>query len=169
MFPAKDLAIKVYISFMITKLFIDGSVNPQQRLGFGAYLSLRDEDKASEVHLKLFKDTSSTQLELETFLWAIEEINIETELSIYTDCQNIIGLPSRREKLEKSNYHTKTGKPIKHKELYKKFFCLTDKYPCTFIKVKGHKKSHLKDPIDKLFTLVDKGSRDALRKYVLKM
>ncbi|PHR54006.1 MAG: ribonuclease H [Arcobacter sp.] len=151
---------------MITKLFIDASVNPQQRLGFGAYLTVSNEDKVGQVQVKMFKDTSSTQLELETFLWAIEDISIETELTIYTDCQNIIGLPSRREKLEKSNYHTKTGKPIKHNLLYKKFFLLIDKYPCKFIKVKGHKKSHLKDPTDKLFTLVDKGSRDALRKHM---
>jgi len=150
---------------MIVKLFIDGSVNPQQKIGFGAYMSVSIENKTSEVHLQMFEETSSTQLELETFLWAIEGIDVKTELSIYTDCQNIIGLPSRREKLEKSNYHTKTGKPLKHSKLYKHFFLLTDKYPCKFIKVKGHKKSQLKDETDKLFTLVDKASREALRKY----
>ena len=154
---------------MITKLFIDGSVNPQQRLGFGAYLSVSDEDKISEVQLKMFEDTSSTQLELETFLWAIEDISIDSNLTIYTDCQNIIGLPARREKLEKSNYHTKIGKPLIHTLLYKKFFLLTDKHSCKFVKVKGHKKTQLKDSTDKLFTLVDKGSRDALRQYILEM
>ena len=154
---------------MIKELFIDGSVSPQQRLGFGAYLSITDEDKVGEVQLKMFEDTSSTQLELETFLWAIEDISIEDKLTIYTDCQNIIGLASRREKLEKFNYHTKTGKPVKHTQLYKKFFQLTDKYPCKFIKVIGHKKSTLKDQTDELFTLVDKASRNALRKYLLKI
>ncbi|MDF1879850.1 ribonuclease H [Sulfurimonas sp. MAG313] len=152
---------------MIVQLFIDASVNPQKRLGFGAYLSITDEGKNNDVQLKKFEDTSSTQLELETFLWAIEDIRIKTKITIYTDCQNIIRLPSRRKKLEKSNYHTKAGTPVKHSELYKKFFLLTDKYPCTFIKLKGHKKTKLKDPIDKLFTLVDKASRDALRTYIL--
>jgi len=32
-----------------------------------------------------------------------------------------------------------------------------------FIKVKGHKKSSLKDEIDTIFNLVDKASRRALR------
>ena len=150
---------------MITKLFTDGSVNPQKRVGFGAYLSVNDKDETGQVHVKQFNDTSSTQLELETLLWAIEDISIQTDISIYTDCQNILSLLSRREGLEQRNYHSKTGKPIKHTLLYQKFFHLCDKYQCTFIKVKGHKTSHLKDEVDRLFTLVDKASREALRGY----
>jgi len=151
---------------MITKLFTDGSVNPQKKVGFGAYLTVSNEDEVTHVEIKKFENTSSTQLELETLLWALESIEIITELNIYTDCQNILGLPSRREGLEQRNYFSKTGKPIKHALLYKKFFTLTDKFPCKFIKVKGHKKSNLKDEVDKLFTLVDRASRDALRAYV---
>ena len=148
---------------MITKLFTDGSVNPQKKLGFGAYLTLSDENEVSEVEVKRFEETSSTQLELETLLWALEEIAIEAPITIYTDCQNILGLPARREGFEQRDYHTRTGKPIKHTLLYQKFFHLTDRFQCEFVKVKGHKKSHLKDEVDRLFTLVDKASRDALR------
>ena len=151
---------------MITKLFTDGSVNPQQGVGFGAYLSVNDKDEVSQVQLKQFKDTSSTKLELETLLWALENIPLSTHLSIYTDCQNILRLPSRREGLEQRDYHSKTGKPIKHAQLYQKFFRLCDTYQCDFIKVKGHKKSHLKDETDKLFSLVDKASREALRSHM---
>jgi len=148
---------------MITKLFTDGSVNPQKKLGFGAYLTVSHEGELSEVRLKKFEETSSTQLELETLLWALEDIKIQTALIIYTDCQNVLGLSQRRKGFEERNYHTKTGKPLKHAGLYQKFFLLTDKFSCEFVKVKGHKKSHLKDDIDRLFTLVDKASRDALR------
>jgi len=151
---------------MINKLFTDGSVNPQKKVGFGAYLTVSNENIISDIEIQKFENTSSTQLELETLLWALETIEITTELIIYTDCQNILGLPSRREGLEKRNYFSKTGKPIKHTLLYKKFFLLTDKYPCKFIKVKGHKKASLKDEIDNLFTLVDKASRDALRAHI---
>ena len=153
----------MYSSPMITKLFTDGSVNPQKKLGFGAYLTVSDDGKTSDVKLKKFHQTSSTQLEVETLLWALEDISVESTLTIYTDCQNILGLASRREGFEKNDYHTKTGKLLKHAELYKKFFVVTDRVDCEFVKVKGHKKSHLKDEIDRLFTLVDKASRDALR------
>jgi len=151
---------------MITKLFTDGSVNPQKKVGFGAYLTVTNKGDVSKVETKKFENTSSTQLELEALLWAVESIDITTDLCIYTDCQNILGLPSRREGLEKRNYHSKTGKLLKHSLLYQRFFTLIDRYSCTFIKVKGHKKSYLKDEVDNLFTLVDKASRDALRAHL---
>lgn len=153
---------------MIAKLFTDASVNPQKKVGFGAYLCVSITDEVSQVHLKQFNDTSSTQLELETLLWALEDISILESICIYTDCQNILNLSSRREGLEQRNYFSKTGKPIKHAQLYQKFFKLCDKHQCKFIKVKGHKKSYLKDEANKLFTLVDKASRNALRNYINK-
>jgi ribonuclease HI len=151
---------------MIKKLFTDGSVNPQKKIGFGAYLTVSDSGEVSEVELKKFEDTSSTQLELETLLWAFDDISMDDELTVYTDCQNILGLFSRRTGFEERQYHSKTGKPIKHALLYQRFFDVTDRYRCKFVKVKGHKKSHLKDEVDRLFTLVDRASRDALRSYM---
>ncbi len=51
--------------------------------------------------------------------------------------------------------------------IYKKFFKITDRIDCEFIKVKGHKKSSTKNEIDNIFTLVDKATRNALREYIL--
>ena len=88
------------------KLFTDSSVNPQLKIGFAAFLKVTDEKVSLEeikkdIKIKRFENTSSTKLELQTFLWAIEEINLNTSflIEVYTDCQNIIGLPNRKEKL----------------------------------------------------------------------
>jgi len=154
------------------KLFCDGSVNPQQKIGFAAYFILEDEKKDIDevkktIKTKKFDDTSSTKLELEALLWALEDENlVGKDIIIFTDCQNILGLETRREKLEKNNYKTSTGKIVKNQELYKKFYEVTDKLNCTFEKIKGHKKSSLKDDMDRLFNLVDKASRKALREYI---
>ena len=150
-------------------LFTDASVNPKSNIGYGAYLLL-DKDKLQNsalikhVKTKKFENTSSTKLELEALLWAFSEINHKScEIVIYTDCQNIISLNDRRNKLEDNNYMTRNNKLIKNHELYKSFFKITDLFICTFIKIKGHKKKEMKDEIDKIFTLVDKASRAALR------
>jgi len=141
------------------KLFTDSSVNPQKKIGFGSFLVVQNENILFEnlkesIKTKEFENTSSTKLELETLLWALEEIknNEDCIIEVYTDCQNIIGLKNRREKLETAN-----------NELYKEFFEKIDKMNLVFIKVKGHKKSSLKDEIDTIFNLVDKASRRALR------
>ena len=154
------------------KLFIDGSLNPQKKIGYGAYLLLKDEEEKLEnlknkIVLKRFEDTSSTKLEVETFLWAIKDIDIkDLKIDIYTDCQNLIGLESRKEKLQKSQYLNSKGKLIKNHLLYKEFFILIEKYNLKFFKIKGHKKNSLKDDMDKIFNLVDKASREYLRKDI---
>ena len=149
------------------KLFCDSSVNPQSKIGIAAFLYYEDDFKnESKIYTKQFEDTSSTKLELQTFLWAIKELDKFDKFEVYTDCQNIFSLLNRREKLESNNYKTSTNKEVKNQILYKEFYIVIDKNECNFIKVKGHKKSSEKDDIDKIFSKVDKASRQALRKHL---
>lgn len=149
------------------KLFCDGSVNPKTNIGFGAYFIYGESKEKQDIKIKKFEDTSSTKLELEVLLWALESEELKDyKVEVFTDCQNILKLNGRREKLEKSSYTSKTGKKIKNEELYKNFFMFYDKLNLEFIKVKGHKKTSQKDEIDSLFNLVDKASRKALRNNI---
>lgn len=153
-------------------LFTDGSVDPKLNIGFGAYLIIKEEsydlnELKLNVKLKRFINTSSTKLEVQTILWALEDLkDAESKIYVYTDCQNILTLKDRRERFEKNNYASKKNILIKNHELYKAFYILTDKLNCEFIKVKGHKVSNKKDDIDNIFTIVDKASRNALREDV---
>ena len=152
------------------KLFCDGSVNPQKKIGFASYFIYKQNDTIElakdNIKIKKFENTSSTKLELEGLLWALEDCElIGKDIIIYTDCQNILGLEQRREKLESNNYKTSSGKILKNHTLYKHFYEKIDTLHCTFVKVKGHKPSQNKNNIDELFTLVDKASRNALRSY----
>lgn len=155
------------------KLFTDSSVNPQQKIGFGSYLFLEEENLSFEemkknIKIKKFTDTSSTKLELQTLLWALDEINNKDFIiEVYTDCQNIIGLKDRKEKLEKNHFCSSSGKPMNNSELYKEFLKKIDVLDIEFIKVKGHKKNSLKDEIDTIFNLVDRASRIALRENIV--
>ncbi len=152
-------------------LFTDASVNPKLNIGYGAWLIVPREgllldNLKTRVKVKRFENTSSTKLELQTLLWAIDEIKKvkkDCKITVYTDSQNITGLRRRRDRLEKNNYLSRKNKPIKNYKLYCKFYGMIDELDIKFIKVKGHKISTQKDEIDKLFTLVDRASRNALR------
>ncbi|MBL1215001.1 MAG: ribonuclease H [Ignavibacteriae bacterium] len=152
-------------------LFTDGSVNTKVKTGYGAYLAVNDlslsiDQIGSSVKLKRFENTSSTKLELQTLLWALNEIkSMENNIIVYTDSQNILGLQKRRTRLEGNDYRTKQNKLLKNHELYKEFFKLIDQLDCEFIKVDGHMPTRNKSDIDKLFSLVDKASRNALRNH----
>ena len=157
--------------YLSLNIFTDGSVHPQSGIGYGAYLIISDVDLAIEmlrtqVKVQRFEGTSSTKLELQVLLSALNEINdLSYKANIYTDSQNIVRLPLRKEYLQENNYRSKKNELIKNHLLYKEFYKITSNLDCDFTKVKGHKVSRDKDKIDRVFNLVDKASRAALRSF----
>ena len=147
---------------------------PKSKIGYGAYFVLQrfteyGTSKSPEIHSKRFEQTSSTKAELQTFLWALESVeNISKDITVYTDCQNIIGLRARRERLEARNYYSKKGRLLRDYELYQAFFQRLDDMNITIIKVKGHRPSQSQNQIERLFSLVDKESRRVLRTAIQK-
>lgn len=154
-------------------LFTDGSVDTKSKIGFGAFLFISELAIShtlaeQNIHLKRFEETSSSKLELQTLICALNSISVDNiKLIVFTDSQNIIGLPGRREKLERNEYLSKNGKLLDNHDLYRSFFNLIDQRDVTFEKVKGHQRSHQKNKSDDLFTLVDRASRKALRNELL--
>jgi len=150
-------------------LFTDGSVNTQSNIGYGAYLVLSErglslDSLRKRVKVRRFKHTSSTKLELQTLLWALRDIQtFGGKVIVYTDSQNIVGLQGRRDRLEQSDYRSKKNQRLNNYELYQEFYRITDPLDCESIKVRGHQVSNQKDDIHRLFTLVDRASRNALR------
>lgn len=156
-------------------LFTDGSVNTDTRIGFDAYLVVNNlelslADVKAKVNVKKFEGTSSTTLELQTLLWAMDDaVLLRTEklvrVAVYSDSQNILSLLARRSGLEAREYCSRNGKQLNNAELYQQFFKVMDLHNCQIIKVDGHKPRHSKNDIDHLFSLVDKASRFALREF----
>jgi len=156
-------------------LFTDGSVDTKTRIGFGAYLVVNNTglpivDLKTQVKVKQFDNTSSTKLELQTLLWAMEDAlllntKITTQLAIYSDSQNVVGLLARRSGLEQRDYFASNGKRLRNAELYQHFFKAVDQCNCQINKVEGHKPQHIKNDLDRVFALVDKASRSALREF----
>ena len=150
-------------------LLTDGSVNTQSNIGYGAYLAVSDRGLSldalrTRVKVRRFKHTSSTKLELQTLLWALNDIQVlDSKVLVYTDSQNIMGLRERRNRFEHNNYRSKKNRRLNNYELYQEFYRMTEQFDCEFVKVRGHQVSNQKDDIDRLFTLVDRASRNALR------
>ncbi|MDR4498788.1 MAG: hypothetical protein MRK02_12845 [Candidatus Scalindua sp.] len=150
-------------------LFTDGSVNKHSNVGYGAYLAVSERGFSLDslrvsVKVRRFGRTSSTKLELQTLLWALNEIQaLGRKVIVYTDSQNIMGLQGRRDRFERNDYHSKKNKRLNNYELYQEFYRMTDQLDCELVKVRGHQASNQKDDIDRLFTLVDRASRNALR------
>jgi ribonuclease HI len=150
-------------------LFTDGSVNTHSNIGYGAYLSVPEgglslDSLRASVKVRRFEHTSSTKLELQTLLWALSDIQgLGSRVIVYTDSQNIMGLQGRRDRFEQNDYRSKKNKRLNNYELYREFYRITDQLDFELVKVRGHKVSNQKDDIDRIFALVDRASRNALR------
>lgn len=154
-------------------IFTDASVNVRAKVGYGAYLIITDlnapvQSLKDSIQVKRFEPTSSTKLELQTLLWALDEVRAATNdseiiLTAYTDSQNIIRLPERRAHLEQRDFFSSKNKRLNNYELYQEFYRMAAVLNCVFIKVAGHQPSSQKNNIAALFTLVDQASRRALR------
>jgi len=144
-------------------------VNTQSNIGYGAYLAVSDRGLSLDLlrtHVKVrrFEHTSSTKLELQTLLWALSDIQaLGRKVIVYTDCQNIIGLQQRRDRYEQNDFRSKKDKRLNNYELYQEFFRMIYQLDYELVKLHGHQVSNQKDYIDRLFTLVDRASRNALR------
>lgn len=169
---------------MRTLLFSDVSVDPQLRTGFGAYLAITETDAGiasvtettlkDKITVKQFALTSSTQLEIETILWALQKLTrqqsvstLATNVTVYTDSQGIIELPRRRTALELAGFTSIGGnKPLKHAGLYRAFYQLHDKLGFELTKLKGHSKRDDKSRLEEIFSYVDRAARKALRAHL---
>jgi len=150
-------------------LLTDGSVNTQSNIGYGAYLAVSErglslDSLRTRVKVRRFEHTSSTKLELQTLLWALSDIQaLGIKVIVYTDSQNIMRLQRRRDRFEQNDYRSKKNKRLNNYELYQEFYRMIDHMDCELVKVRGHQVSNQKDDIDRLFALVDKAARSALR------
>jgi ribonuclease HI len=151
------------------RLFTDASANTRSKIGYGAYLAVSEHGLSLDslkqcVKVRRFENTSSTKLELQTLLWALGDIHTwGSKVIVYTDSQNIMGLAVRRARFEKNDYRSKTNKRLNNYELYQAFYSMIDSLDCELVKVRGHRVSNQKDDLDRLFTLVDRAARKALR------
>jgi ribonuclease HI len=162
-------------------LFSDISLNPRLGNGIGGYMvvpasylettpqNIERSDIAQRLVLRRFEDTSSSRLEVQTVVWALEDLlehvkkSGMVKLRLYTDSQCVAGLLKRRAGLEAGRFLSrKKHSPLKNAELYQRFYALQDELGFDVGKVAGHSPSSTQDTVHRIFSIVDKEVRMAL-------
>ncbi len=122
-----------------------------------------------KIQLRKFNHTSSTTLEIQTALWALENRLLEAanhsqSITLFTDSKSLFELAQRRPKLEANQFCSKkTAEPLHNADLYRRYFSLTDQLELEVVKVKGHGPKGLRNDAETIFSLVDKQARKELR------
>jgi ribonuclease HI len=166
-------------------LFTDVSLNPTIKLGVGAYLvvptSFLDvapdrivrSEVAERLRTRRFEGTSSTKLEVQTVLWALEHYRKECKVSgpgklyVYSDSQCVAGLLRRRPGLEANSFRSNgTNRLLKNAALYRNFYKFYDELKCEVVKLVGHSRLCSHDTVHRIFSLVDREARKALKRWM---
>jgi predicted GIY-YIG superfamily endonuclease/ribonuclease HI len=160
-------------------LFTDVSLNPGLKLGVGAYIAIpasfliERSEVAARLKVQRFEDTSSTKLEIQTVLWALEEYRTgpkipgHGKLYLYSDSQCISGLLKRRPGLLAGSFLSqKTNRPLRNAPLYRAFYEFHDELGFEVIKVAGHSRPLPRDRAHRIFSFVDKEVRKTLRLWM---
>ena len=169
-------------------LFTDVSLNPGIKAGVGGYILVSESliktpsnlIKTSDLNkflaLKKFKNTSSTKLEIQTVLWALEEyctgsaVSKSGKLHIYSDSQCVAGLLSRRTRLEKNNFHSRGGnRLLKNASLYSKYYEFHDRLKFDVTKVQGHTPSRSRNTVQHIFSFIDQKVRKSLKRWMAQL
>lgn len=159
-------------------LFTDVSVSPGLKLGVGAYVMVPASflEASSGVigrpeitgllKVRRFEGTSSTRLELQTVLWALAENRQAPHgsLTIYSDSQCVSGLLKRKPRLLAGGFLSKkTNRQLGNASLYRTFYGFHDESGFQVVKVDGHSGSSAHDNAHRIFSIVDKEARKALK------
>ncbi len=166
-------------------LFTDVSLDPRQRRGVGASLlvpvsflyvqpgNITRDDVAVRLKVRRFENTSSTRIEIQTVVWALDEIqktnpkHSQMTLQVYTDSQCVAGLPGRRPKLISCGFISKkTGQALRNADFYRAFYKCYDRIEFTIIKIAGHVRASSRDTVHHVFAYVDQEARKALKCWV---
>jgi ribonuclease HI len=162
-------------------LFTDVSVDPVLKLGVGACLVLPaffldvpfsridKREITGRITLRRVEATSSTKLELDTVLLALggHRKRSRGRLNLYTDSQCISGLLKRKPGIIGRDFLSRTTNlPLRNAPLYRRFYALHDELVFNVIKVDGHSKTWDRDTAHRIFSIVDREARRALKLWM---
>ena len=131
------------------KIYTDGSClnNP----GNGGWAAIINKDNKVKKISGSVKDTTNNKMELMAPIMALQEIDKNQQIEIYTDSQYVrLGITDWIHKWIKNNWQTSKKEPVKNKELWIQLYELTKSYEIKWIWVKAHAGNTLNEEVDLL-------------------
>ena len=131
------------------KIYTDGScLNNPGNGGWAAIINTNGDVKKISGSVK---DTTNNKMELTAPIKALQEINGNEQIEIYTDSQYVrLGITDWVHKWIKNNWQTSKKEPVKNKELWIQLYELTQSYEIKWIWVKAHAGNILNEEVDLL-------------------
>ena len=131
------------------KIYTDGSClnNP----GNGGWAAIINHDGNVVKISGSEKKTTNNKMELMAPIQALQKIDKDQQIEIYTDSKYVkLGITEWIHKWKKNNWQTSKKEPVKNKELWMELYELTKSHKIRWIWVKAHAGNTLNEQVDLL-------------------
>ena len=131
------------------KIYTDGSClnNP----GNGGWAAIINHDGDVVRISGSEKKTTNNKMELMAPIKALQKIDKNEQIEIYTDSKYVkLGITEWIHKWKKNNWQTSKKEPVKNKDLWMQLFDLTSSFKINWIWVKAHSGNPLNEEVDLL-------------------
>jgi ribonuclease HI len=131
------------------KIYTDGSClnNP----GNGGWAAIINHDGNVVKISGSEKKTTNNKMELMAPIKALQKIDKNEQIEIYTDSKYVkLGITEWIHKWKKNNWQTSKKEPVKNKDLWIQLYDLTSSLKISWIWVKGHAGNTLNEEVDLL-------------------
>ena len=131
------------------KIYTDGScLNNPGNGGWAAIINVNGEVKKISGSVK---DTTNNKMELMAPIKALQEVEKNQQIEIYTDSQYVrLGITDWINKWIINNWQTSKKEPVKNKDLWIELYELTKSFEVKWIWVKAHAENVLNEEVDLL-------------------
>ena len=131
------------------KIYTDGScLNNPGDGGWAAIINTNGDVKKISGSVK---DITNNKMELMAPIKALQKIEKNHQIEIYTDSQYVrLGITDWIHKWLKNNWLTSKKEPVKNKELWVQLYRLTNSYEIKWIWVKAHAGNIINEEVDLL-------------------
>ena len=97
------------------------------------------------------KETTNNKMELMAPIKALQKIDKDEKIEIYTDYKYVkLGITEWIHKWKKNNWQTSKKEPVKNKDLWIQLYDLTSSFEISWIWVKAHAGNTLNEEVDLL-------------------
>jgi ribonuclease HI len=131
------------------KIYTDGSClnNP----GNGGWAAIINHDGNVVKISGSEKKTTNNKMELMAPIQALQKIDKDQQIEIYTDSKYVkLGITEWIHKWKKNNWQTSKKEPVKNKDLWIQLYDLTTSLKINWIWVKAHAGNTLNEEVDLL-------------------
>jgi len=97
------------------------------------------------------KETTNNKMELMAPIKALQKIDKDEKIEIYTDSKYVkLGITEWIHKWKKNNWQTSKKEPVKNKDLWIQLYDLTSSFEISWVWVKAHAGNTLNEEVDLL-------------------